>query len=157
MEPESAPTSLIDLLDQMVPPEEPPPIPMVPQTWGWAVLALLLLAAIAAGLVLWMRHRRASAYRRAAGQMLGEAGDDPARIAAILRRTALAAYPRSEVAGLGGAAWLDFLDRQIGGEAFRHGVGQAVAEAPYRPLPADPQLTDLARRWVAGHRVEGGR
>lgn len=157
MEQDTAPAtpdndSLIGLIEQLVEPAELAPISMMPQTWGWAVLAALLLAALAYALWRWRRHYRANAYRRAALRMLSGAGDDPARIAEILRRTALAAYPRDQVASLFGSDWLGFLDRQIGGEAFRNGPGRAIASAPYRPTPPDAQLTRLAETWIRRHR-----
>jgi hypothetical protein len=162
MEPETPATpgpsadndSLIGLLRQLTEPAEPPPVSMMPQTWGWAVLAALLLAALLYVLWRWQRHYRANAYRRAAQRMLQDAGDDPARVAEILRRTALVAYPRDKVASLSGTDWLAFLDRQVGGEAFLHGPGQVVATAPYRPANPDPQVTGLALSWVRKHRAE---
>lgn len=161
MEQDAAPTatadaapdndSLIGLIEQLVEPAAPPPIPMVPQTWGWAVLAVLLLAALAYGIWRWSSHRRANAYRRAALHMLDSAGDDPARIAAILRRAALVAYPRRAVASLNGADWLAFLDAQIGGDAFSAGPGRSLAAAPYRPTDPDPRLRPLAADWIRRH------
>lgn len=152
MEPQAAGgDSLIGLIEQLIEPAEPPPISMLPQTWGWAVLAGLLLAALAFGIWRWQCHRRANAYRREALRLLAAAGDDPADIARILRRTALAAYPRENVAGLTGAAWLSFLDRQVGGTAFAEGAGSILARAPYRAATPDPQLTRLAEGWIRRH------
>ncbi|MTH77060.1 DUF4381 domain-containing protein [Paracoccus aestuariivivens] len=144
--------SLIGLIEQLTDPVEPTPISMVPQTWGWAVVAAVLLLALAYGFWRWRRHRRANAYRRAALDLLAEAKDDPVRIAEILRRTALAAYPRSDVAGLAGQSWLAFLDHQVGGQAFASGPGQVLASAPYRESRPDPALTHLAETWVRQHR-----
>lgn len=45
-----APESLVSLIGQLIEPQQPLPVPMVPQTWGWAVLAALLVAALVAGL-----------------------------------------------------------------------------------------------------------
>jgi hypothetical protein len=149
-----APRSLIDLIDQLVEPPEPAPVAMTPQTWGWAVLAALLALALA--WIAWRawRHRRANAYRRAALAALASAGDDPVAIADILRRTALAAWPRETVAGLAGADWLRFLDATGGGGGFADGPGTALVSAPYRAGPPAPGLGALAERWVRRHRVE---
>ncbi|MFV0409056.1 MAG: DUF4381 domain-containing protein [Paracoccus sp. (in: a-proteobacteria)] len=155
MEPDTAPDAgdtLIDLIGQLVEPTPPPPVPMVPQTWGWAVLAVLMLAALGWAIWRWIRHRRANAYRRAALRLLESAGDDPARIAEILRRTALAAYPRGTVASLNGAGWLAFLDAQVGGDAFSAGPGRGIATAPYRIGEPNPQLRPLAANWIRRHR-----
>ncbi|HMQ95081.1 MAG TPA: DUF4381 domain-containing protein [Amaricoccus sp.] len=149
-----APTTLIDLLHELVEPAEPPPVTMTPQTWGWAVLAVLLALALA-----WLAWRawrrwRANAYRRAALAELAAAGDDPVAIAGILRRTALAAWPRERVASLTGRDWLAFLDA-TGGGGFAGGPGAALAVAPYRDdaVPV-PGLGEAAALWVRRHRVE---
>ncbi len=144
--------SLIGLIEQLREPAVPSPISMMPQTWGWAALALLLAVLTAYGLWRWLRYRRMNAYRRAALQLLANAADSPTRIAEILRRTALAAYPRALVASLSGADWLAFLDGEVGGDAFANGVGRVVATAPYRPAAPDPQLTRLAAHWIRRHR-----
>lgn len=149
----STPTSLIDLLGRLEEPPEPVPVVMTPQTAGWAVLAALLALGLA-----WLAWRawrrwRAAAYRRAALEALSAAGDDPAAVADILRRTALAAWPRERVASLTGLDWLHFLDA-TGGDGFADGPGRALAEAPYRTEHAPvPGLGDAAAHWVRRHRV----
>ena len=84
------------------------------------------------------------------------AGDDPAKIAAVLRRTALAAVPRDRIVGLTGDDWLRFLDRSLQTTGFTQGPGQILAQAPYRPVPPDPELVRLARRWVQQHDLSRG-
>jgi Ca-activated chloride channel family protein len=140
---------LIELLEEV---PEPPPIPLTPQTPGWIVLGVAM-AALLYLLLRWMllRHR-AEAYRRAALYELSQAGDDPAVIASILRRTALAAYPRAEVAGLAGADWLAFLDSTFQGNGFAEGAGQVFGTAPFRSHPSDSNAAKLARDWIRGHR-----
>lgn len=142
-------TAMIDLLE---PAPEPEPVSMWPQTMGWLWLGLILLVLIVVGLR-WLRaHRRANAYRRAALQALEGCGDDAARIAQVLRRAALAGFPRRDVAGLIGADWLAFLDASYGGTGFSDGPGRVLAEAPWRPCPPAPGLSPLARDWVRRHR-----
>jgi Ca-activated chloride channel family protein len=160
--PQSAPTSLVGLIDRLAEPAEPAPIPFTPETAGWTVLAALLALALLWLAVRAARRWRANAYRRAALRALDAAGDDPVKIAAILRRTALAAYPRSEVAALTGADWLRFLDATGGEGGFTDGPGATLAAAPYAPAgdASSVGLAPLARRWVHGHRLpdgEGGR
>lgn len=152
-----APTTLIDLLDRLVEPPEPAPVPMTPQTWGWTVLAAALALALA--WIAWRAWRRwrADAYRRAALAELAAAGDDPATIAGILRRTALAAWPRERVASLTGRDWLAFLDATGGGGSFGEGPGALLAEAPYRADAAPrPGLGAIAAHWVRRHRAGAG-
>lgn len=147
-----APTSLIDLIDRLAEPPEPAPIPLTPQTWGWAALALLLIAALLLTVWRWIAHRRAGAYRRAALAEL-EAATTAAEVAAILRRAALAAWPRAQVAGLTGDAWTDFL-ASTGRDGFPPEAGEELCTAPWRDTkaPPSPELRRAAERWLRTHR-----
>jgi hypothetical protein len=151
---EAATVDLVTLIDRLAEPPEPAPISMLPQTPGWLVLGLLVLLLLAWLGWRWHARRRANAYRRAALAELDGAGDDPAAIAEILRRTALAAWRREHVAGLYGDTWLLFLDRS-GGGGFVDGPGKVIAKAPYRGgIAPVPGLRELAARWIRQHRVE---
>ncbi|MDB6178361.1 DUF4381 domain-containing protein [Paracoccus sp. Z330] len=143
--------SLVGLLDQLVQPDPPAPVSMLPQTWGWVVVGLLVLALLGYLAHKLIKHRRANAYRREALDLLDAARDDPARIAEILRRTALVAYPRDKVAWLTGEDWLHFLDHQIDKPVFAQGPGRAIATAPYRDQAPDAALTVLAANWIRHH------
>ncbi|WP_204113466.1 DUF4381 domain-containing protein [Shimia biformata] len=152
-----APVTLADLIDQLVPPAEPPAISMVPQTAGWAVLGAAVLVALAYGGWRWLAHRRENAYRRHGLAALADAGNDPGRIAEALRRTALSGFPRTEVASLSGDDWLRFLDRTGG---FPAEPGRLVTQSPYRaPVDAPPPdvtaLREAAANWIKHHRREG--
>ena len=144
--------NLVELLDLLEPVPEPEPVSMAPQTAGWVWLGVVLLLLLAVAVRAFVRHRRANAYRRAALAELDAAGDDPARIAEIVRRTALRAFPRREVASVHGEDWLAFLDRTGRGAGFVSAPGRAMLAAPYRPVPPDPALASLARDWVRHHR-----
>lgn len=144
---------LVELLDLLEPAPEPPPVSMMPQTAGWLWLGLALLIGLFFLIRAALRHRKANAYRRAGLAALAGVGDDPARIAAVLRRTALAGFPREEVAGLTGNRWLAFLDGTMPGGGFVDGPGRVLTEAPYRDASAMPALADLARRWIRRHRA----
>lgn len=148
---ETEPVTLLDLLDRLIEPPEPPPVSMMPQTWGWVVLTLILLVACMIVAIRAWRRYRANAYRRHALKELELAGDDPAAIAAILRRTALAAYPRREVACLAGEEWLRFLDGQVSEGGFHNGPGRTVAAAPYRGAEKAPELYGIAKNWILRH------
>lgn len=143
---------LVDLIDLLEEVPEPPPISLTPQTPGWIVLGVVVAALLFLLLGWLLRRHQAEAYRRAALHELAKAGDDPAAIATVLRRTALAAYPRAEVAGLAGPDWLAFLDRSFRGSEFTDGAGKVLATAPFRPHPSDPDAAKLARDWIRGHR-----
>lgn len=139
---------LVALMGQLTEPAAPPPVSLVPQTAGWWVVAGLVMLAL--GYTLWQlwRRRRDQAYRRAALIALEEAGGDPAMIATILRRTALAAYPRRQVAGLSGAEWVDFLTATGN---FPPELGFALTRAPYDPKPAG-DIRSAAEAWIRHHR-----
>ncbi|GGF58720.1 hypothetical protein GCM10007301_18030 [Azorhizobium oxalatiphilum] len=138
----------------------PPPVPFWPPAPGWCVLAG---AAVIAFLILvWacVRHRRRTAYRRAALAELSAIGpasdaERMAAISAILKRAALVAYPRAEVAGLTGQGWLAFLDRTSGRSDFTEGAGRALRNAPFG-APAGDGAAVLAAAvfWVRTHRAE---
>ncbi|MGI1661965.1 DUF4381 domain-containing protein [Palleronia sp. KMU-117] len=150
----AGPVNLVDLIDALIEPSEPAPVPLVPETWGWA-----LLAVIAAGLFVWLvrrrvAHRRANAYRQAALAELAQA-TTPAEIAVVLRRAALAAWPREDVAGLAGADWIAFLDR-TGPDGFSETTGRELVTAPWRggATTASPALRRAAESWLRTHRRE---
>lgn len=149
---EDTPKTLVDYLNLLEQPPEPVPVSLWPQTGGWIWLGLAILALLAWGCVRWHRAWRDSLYRRQALREIAIAGQDPAIIATILRRAALAAYPRHDVAGLQGEAWLAFLDETFSGNGFRNGAGSVIVKAPYAPTPEAPGLASLAAKWVRRHR-----
>ena len=145
--------SLVDLINRLAEPPEPAPISMVPQTAGWAVVGLALVVTVIWLSLRWYRRWRDNAYRRAALSEIGACGDNPVKIADILRRTALVAFPRENVASLTGTDWLAFLDRTGGEGEFEKGVGKIILFAPYqsRPMEAAPGLQELAAKWIRRH------
>lgn len=149
----------------------PPPVSWMPQTWGWAVLALLVAALAVAALLRWHRHQVANRYRREAlvelTRIEQRLGDRAARAEAIagmselLKRVALAAWPRAAVASLSGAAWIGFL-RQHGGEHFfPQPAARLLDDLEYRSNEVRAALSEndarllaaSARRWIEGHIV----
>ncbi|MGF1563676.1 MAG: DUF4381 domain-containing protein [Geminicoccaceae bacterium] len=147
----TAAENLLDLVDALIEPAEPAPIPMTPQTWGWAALAVLAALLLAWLLWRWIAWRRANAYRRAALAAVRQA-ETAADIARILRRTALAAYPRDQVAGLIGPAWISFLERS-GRGGFATTAGAELRATPYKDetLAPSPELRAAAEAWVRTH------
>ena len=135
------------------PPAEPAFWPPAPG-W-WVLLALLAASLVAAGARAWRAHRVRARRRRilAALDGISHQVQGPAlaaEVSALLKRVALARFPRGEVAPLTGPAWLAFLDRHGGAGRFTAGPGRVLAEGPYaRALDLDPQaLLDLAGDWV---------
>jgi hypothetical protein len=126
----------------------PPPVPLWPATPAWYALLAIVLA-----LMLWLVWRgwrtwRRNAYRRAA---LGEldAAQAPAEVAAILKRTALAAWPRADVASLSGGDWADFLRRTAPRARLTDQAARGLAALAY--APADTQAQEDARHWIRYH------
>ncbi len=146
----------------------PDPVPFRPETAGW-----YLLAGVAIAIVLWFAWRfyrkwRANAYRREGLRELSEIegllGEDATRpqalqsIPELLKRVALAAYPRSRVAELSGEAWLGFLDGTVGSTEFTRGGGRLLPELAYDPATASTttvtdskDLVALAGAWIRHH------
>ncbi|WP_295800025.1 DUF4381 domain-containing protein [uncultured Microbulbifer sp.] len=150
----AAEETLPDLIAQLVPPPAPDTISLWPQTplaKGLLLFLLLLLLLLA-----WyaLKRYRANAYRRAALKALAQSGDDPAIIAEIVRRTALATFPRQQVAALTGNDWLDFLNRHCAGANFSGEPGHQLVHGAYRAdQPPSPELARLAAHWIRRHRA----
>jgi hypothetical protein len=118
---------------------------------GWWLLAALLTLALGLLVRGWLRRRAHAAARGKALRQLEESRSayayhgDPvalgAEVSELLRRAMLAYAPRSEVAGLTGDAWLEWLDRDLDQPRFRKGAGRSLLELPYRnPETVPPDL-----------------
>jgi hypothetical protein len=164
--PPADPTSLDNLHDILT----PAPVPWWPPAPGWYVVGVaVLVLAVWAGWR-WWRRWQAVAYRRAALaalQQLKVRSTDEAQRATALRelpelvkRTALAAFPRQQVAALSGAAWLTFLDRTGHTNAFTRGRGQLLPVLSYDPHAASrleaqevEELFSVVSSWMQNHSV----
>jgi hypothetical protein len=148
----------------------PQPVSWYPPAWGWWALAGALFVV---ALVLAIRRAQrflADRYRREAlrecAALEARLDSESRRVAALaelavlLKRTALSAWPRAEVASLSGRSWIEFL-RLHGGRAK---VGERMArwldDAEYRPgslasvSPQDAHACARAvRAWIECHRV----
>ncbi|AXT25987.1 DUF4381 domain-containing protein [Ruegeria sp. AD91A] len=148
--------SLVDLLNMLEPTPEPATVSMLPQTWGWLALAVILVGFVVLVSVVFVRRRQANAYRHHALAELANPDITSAKVAEILRRTALVAYPRRQVAGIHGNDWLNFLSQTSDDTIFLSDIGQSLIEAPYKDLPPNRALTQLARHWVKSHKLHRG-
>ena len=86
---------------------------------------------------------------RAASDPSGSAQE----IAALLKRTALAASPREAVASLYGADWAAFLCRTAGNDAEVAAAADRLALSTYRADADGRELVNSARRWIRLHRA----
>jgi len=146
------PASLDRLHDLVLAPPEPwwPPAP------GWLLLLAALLLLLLAFLVTRFMKWQADRYRREALALLDDPTTPPAEWSAILKRAAIAAWPRDEVAGLTGSAWLAFLDRTAAMNSFTSGPAKGLENLAFSP-PGQSDLSTLksaAREWIVRHRRE---
>lgn len=158
--------SIMDLRDIVIP--EPvglwPPAPFVWVLLGAGCFGLALL--IWRGVARW----RAGAYRRAGLALLSQIeerllaqGKEAAALAdlsILLKRVALAAFPRKQVAPLYGDEWLAFLDSTCKGCAFSSGPGQLLTAATDSRIEEitihsndGEQLVRMAGVWIKRHQV----
>jgi hypothetical protein len=158
------PTSLENLYDIVM----PLPVPWWPPAPGWYVVGGVgLVLAVWASWRGWKRWQVA-AYRRAAlaelQRLKDRAADSAQRESALrelpelVKRTALAAFPRQQVASLSGASWLAFLDRTGHTDAFTQGQGKLLSALGYDPHAASrldaqdsKELFGVVQRWIRGH------
>lgn len=149
---------LLDLMHEIVIPE---PVPWSPQTAGWWVALSWLFAVVLLVAISVRRKRRRNRYRREALRALQDvsansdlAPQESARaVAEILKRAALAAYPRGDVASLHGEAWARFLSKSSGNDRQVQGAAEQLAAAAYRPDADGGQILEPAKRWVRLHRA----
>jgi len=138
------PASLQNLYDIVV----PPPVPFFPPAQGW-----YFLFAIALLVVLFLANRalhvyRRNSYRRRAFKELA-AITTVLQVAELLKRTALAAYPREQVASLSGEAWLSWLS-ETGGMTIPPDVFVTLSRDVYigNSVAAPHNLIEFAGKWI---------
>ena len=143
----SDPASLDNLRDIVA----PPAVPWWPPAPGWWILfAALFVAASVLGWRGW-RTWRANAYRRAARRELHSA-TSVAEIAEILKRTALCAYPRTDIAALSGSAWCQWLGESADQEVPKH-ISEALTRGVFSDLDTANvvDVSTFATDWINRH------
>jgi Domain of unknown function (DUF4381) len=135
---------------------QPAPPLWIPQTIGWYVLFTLI-----ALLLIWLLFRAvrrwfANRYRREALRELATATPD--QFSVLLKRVALAAWPREKVASLSGDDWLNFLSKSVKDNTFQTGPGNRIEELALHPGNAsaddEQELRAIAAQWIRRHRVQ---
>lgn len=137
----------------------PDPISWWPPAFGWWMIMGLLI--IGGSLIFWAwSHHRRNRLRRLALAQLQEVkqqysahADDHwaiTQLSHLVRRVALATFPRSQVAGLSGQSWLQFLDTTGHTNQFSNGPGQSLRSGPYQNGIAGSaaELIPLIERWI---------
>ncbi len=144
------PDPLLQLRDVMLPP--------APAFWppavGWWVLMVLII--IGLGVIVYLsgliyrRYRRQPLVAQLDALTRLQPQQSVVELSILMRRIAMTQFQRRSVAGLSGAAWLQFLDESGGTNQFTCGPGQVLASAPYAAVPPaqiEP-LFDVCRSWV---------
>lgn len=156
---------LRNLNDIVVPPDVAgwPPAP------GWYAVIAVIGVLLAWAAFRWWSSRRQNRYRVQALTELKEMRRDPSgeslqRLPELVKRAALAAWPREQVASLSGADWHRFLDESAEGNRFADGAGPLLDRLAYRPAdaaglsPAERErVLDAAADWFSRHRSPDSR
>ena len=141
----------------------PGPVDWWPPAPGWYVLgAIALITLVVLAVRLWRRWQ-GNCYRRQAMTELAliRSQASPERLQqlpVLLKRAALSAWPREEVASLTGLAWHRFLDESAGMDHFCSGAGDTLDQLAYagsgEASPADPELHQVLEAtefWLKNH------
>ena len=134
----------------------PEPVSFFPQTPGWWAVAGIVVALT--GWWAWRRYRRwqAQAYRREALAQLGEISARPERftqLSFVLRRAALSAYPRIDVASLRGEGWVGWLNGTAGRELFSVADAELLDRLAY---VSDEQVRAIADTQTTARLIASG-
>ena len=165
----SDPASLQNLNDIVL----PATIGWWPLATGWYVLIGFLLIVIAwfcyRSLHRWTNNR----YRRAALRELqlledrlhkpGQRDASLRQIPVLLKRTALSAYPRSQVASLAGKDWFHFLNSTVKNPLFPEAITGTLSTVSYSTgelgsidSQATTALFNASRSWLKNHQLLTG-
>lgn len=148
-------STLLDLKDI----HEPEAIGWWPPAIGWWILAVLIPLLIVFLVWFYKRLTRKTALKTA-NKILAQIKQDAtldnlsvvSDLSVLVRRVAISVSPRAKAASLTGQQWLAFLDTSVKGLPFSDGVGQLLADAPYRKTPPTEQeisqLIDLCEDWL---------
>lgn len=134
--------------------------PPAPGWWGLLLLIILLVLSIRYCIEIIKRREARATALKSLEQLTTRFKEDGnlrslvSGLSILLRRICLSYYPRKEVAGLNGEAWLTFLDTHLGSEnrdkPFSQGPGRSLITAPYQPkIEIDgASLLRLCSDWV---------
>lgn len=158
------PASLQNLNDIVMPAN----IGWWPLATGWYFLLGLLLLVFAWSVYRLLQHWLKNRYRREALhelQLLENSIQNSTQrdaglrqIPVLLKRTALSAYPREQVASLTGKDWISFLNSCIKNTAFSEPVASTLEQAAYSTgelgwidSASSAALLSASRHWLKDH------
>lgn len=149
----------------------PEAISVWPPALGWWLVCAALLLALVLGLYYGLKSYRKNSYRRAAlkalvqleqgymqpGYSLLKDRSLESSLVNLLKRTALSAYPRSDIARLIDKEWLCFMDNKAGMNAFNTELGRRLLDNRFAPQPETldattaSRLLQITKEWIKKH------
>lgn len=147
----------------------PDPVGIWPPAPGWWILLAVILIGIAFYAFMRIKQYRLNQYRRSAQKELAfvwqqllvdkETSRYLVALNAILKRTALTAYPTLSVANLQGRPWLEFLDQTYPecNKNFSEGFGNALLAGPYQRRVKNANFNGLHKlclEWILHHQPQ---
>ncbi len=152
------------LLEKIVENQAPHSISWFPQTVGWQVLITALLLLLANKIYQAYENYQRNAYRRSALAWLvqcQQANDIKMykQLPALLRKTALNAFKRSEISQLNGKYWEQWLDKQCQQTSFVTTCPNALHQLAFMPTRSDAFKAEQYQKlivqvtlWIKHHR-----
>jgi hypothetical protein len=134
---------------------EPTPVSLWwPPAPGWCILLALLLLAFVLFSIKWIRTRRVNRYRHDALNELNKLSDIT-RLPKLLKRTALAVFPRDMVASISGERWINFLNTTTPDSFFSGDTGKHLLSVSYsHDIISDKHKSELiaaVKNWIVTH------
>jgi hypothetical protein len=152
----------MDPLSQLKDIKLPHDVSIWPLAYGWYVMLIILLVFSMILLFIYKQYRKKTFVKRMILTRLAVLKNEKQNsiqcknifeeLSSLLKQAALYVYPRKEVAGLQGIAWLEFLDKTLPKQncSFSQGPGQILLSAPYK-MKVDDNIEDvitLIEIWV---------
>ncbi|MEM8498924.1 MAG: DUF4381 domain-containing protein [Pseudomonadota bacterium] len=152
----------------------PPAVSWLPSTPAWKLLGMVLFVLIIIFLFKAAKTWRRNEYRRNAVRRIAEMRANVrsiedgywqqlSELPAVMKITALHAYPRELIASLSGQSWLDFLNESSGGHEFNESAADILAKLAYKPHAHQPfslndaeNLLDVCDYWIRQHQAPIG-
>ena len=141
-------------------PDAPGLFPLAP---GWYVVMFVAMLVFAYFAWRALNHYRQNQYRRDAVSAINEIRSEQGKVSDlsfILRRTALLAFPRRQVAGLRGQDWIGWLNKTAGRELFAEADGELLDQLTYAPAASEldgasvDRLLKASSDWARQHHAD---